>query len=67
MRLGDALYGSVMNAHHYFRDPIYRDSSMIPWLLVAGRPCHGGQPLSTLVNASDVGVLMQRWEQFPCG
>ncbi|WP_375697511.1 phosphomannomutase [Pseudophaeobacter sp. TrK17] len=35
MRDEDAIYGGEMSAHHYFRDFVYCDSGMIPWLLVA--------------------------------
>nr|WP_321461257.1 phosphomannomutase [uncultured Cohaesibacter sp.] len=35
MRDEDAVYGGEMSAHHYFRDFVYCDSGMIPWLLVA--------------------------------
>ncbi len=35
MRENDAAYGGEMSAHHYFRDFMYCDSGMIPWVLVA--------------------------------
>ncbi len=35
MRDANAVYGGEMSAHHYFRDFMYCDSGMIPWLLVA--------------------------------
>lgn len=35
MRDESAVYGGEMSAHHYFRDFVYCDSGMIPWLLVA--------------------------------
>lgn len=35
MRNEDAVYGGEMSAHHYFRDFVYCDSGMIPWLLIA--------------------------------
>lgn len=35
MREENAVYGGEMSAHHYFRDFVYCDSGMIPWLLVA--------------------------------
>ena len=35
MRDENAIYGGEMSAHHYFRDFVYCDSGMIPWLLVA--------------------------------
>ncbi len=34
MRKEDAAYGGEMSGHHYFRDFMYCDSGMIPWLLV---------------------------------
>jgi phosphomannomutase len=35
MRDTGAVYGGEMSAHHYFRDFVYCDSGMIPWLLIA--------------------------------
>ncbi len=35
MREHGAVYGGEMSAHHYFRDFMYCDSGMIPWLMVA--------------------------------
>lgn len=49
MREVDAVYGGEMSAHHYFRDFMYCDSGMIPWLLVAEHMCRTGQKLSALV------------------
>ncbi len=49
MREVDAVYGGEMSAHHYFRDFMYCDSGMIPWLLVTEHMCRTGQPLSALV------------------
>lgn len=49
MRDVDAVYGGEMSAHHYFRDFMYCDSGMIPWLLVAEHMCRTGQKLSELV------------------
>ena len=49
MREVDAVYGGEMSAHHYFRDFMYCDSGMIPWLLVAERIAATGRPLSALV------------------
>ncbi|MEP5758332.1 MAG: phosphomannomutase [Litoreibacter sp.] len=49
MREVDAVYGGEMSAHHYFRDFMYCDSGMIPWLLVAEYMCRTGQKLSELV------------------
>ncbi len=49
MREADAVYGGEMSAHHYFRDFMYCDSGMIPWLLVVEHMSRTGQPLSALV------------------
>lgn len=49
MRKADAAYGGEMSAHHYFRDFMYCDSGMIPWLLVAEVISKTGKPLSALV------------------
>ncbi len=50
MRAVDAAYGGEMSAHHYFRDFMYCDSGMIPWLLVAAHMSATGQTLSQLVG-----------------
>lgn len=50
MREVDAVYGGEMSAHHYFRDFMYCDSGMIPWLLVIEHMCATGQKLSELVS-----------------
>ncbi|MEL6533046.1 MAG: phosphomannomutase, partial [Pseudomonadota bacterium] len=34
MRKADAVYGGEMSAHHYFRDFMFCDSGMIPWMMV---------------------------------
>ncbi|MEO8241337.1 MAG: phosphomannomutase [bacterium] len=34
MRDTGAVYGGEMSAHHYFRDFVYCDSGMVPWLLI---------------------------------
>ncbi len=49
MRDADAVYGGEMSAHHYFRDFMYCDSGMIPWLLVVEHMSRTGQTLSALV------------------
>lgn len=49
MRAADAAYGGEMSAHHYFRDFMYCDSGMIPWLLVAEVISKTGKPLSALI------------------
>lgn len=50
MRAVDAAYGGEMSAHHYFRDFMYCDSGMIPWLLIAAHMSASGQTLSELVG-----------------
>ncbi|MDV7142302.1 phosphomannomutase [Tropicimonas sp. TH_r6] len=52
MRRVDAIYGGEMSAHHYFRDFMYCDSGMIPWLLVAEHLCRTGKPLSELIGTA---------------
>lgn len=49
MREVDAVYGGEMSAHHYFRNFMYCDSGMIPFLLVAELVSRSGRPLSDLV------------------
>ena len=48
MRDEAAVYGGEISAHHYFRDFVYCDSGMIPWLLVAELVSRHG-PLADLV------------------
>lgn len=36
MRNEDAVYGGESSAHHYFREFLYCDSGVIPWVLMAG-------------------------------
>lgn len=50
MRASGAVYGGEMSAHHYFRDFMFCDSGMIPWLVIADRMSQSGQPLSRLVG-----------------
>ncbi|WP_172295703.1 phosphomannomutase [Pseudoruegeria sp. HB172150] len=50
MREVDAAYGGEMSAHHYFRDFMYCDSGMIPWLLVLAHMSDTGKKLSELVE-----------------
>ncbi|MDC1230935.1 hypothetical protein N8Z54_02145 [Octadecabacter sp.] len=38
-----------MSAHHYFRNFMYCDSGMIPWLLVAELVARSDVPLSQMV------------------
>lgn len=49
MRDAGAVYGGEMSAHHYFRDFVYCDSGMIPWLLVADLIGRRGISLAELV------------------
>ena len=49
MRAADAVYGGEMSAHHYFRDFMYCDSGMIPWLVLAAHLSGERGPLSALV------------------
>jgi phosphomannomutase len=51
MREVDAVYGGEMSAHHYFRNFLYADSGMIPWLLVAELISASGKSLSEFVGA----------------
>ncbi len=48
MRDENAVYGGEMSAHHYFRDFVYCDSGMVPWLLIAELVSRHG-PLADLV------------------
>jgi phosphomannomutase len=48
MRDENAIYGGEMSAHHYFRDFVYCDSGMIPWLVVAELVSRHG-PLADLL------------------
>lgn len=49
MREVDALYGGEMSAHHYFRNFMYCDSGMIPWVLIMEYMAITNKPLSALV------------------
>ncbi|WP_255449660.1 phosphomannomutase [Shimia sp. WX04] len=49
MRDVDAVYGGEMSAHHYFKEFMYCDSGMIPWVLVADLVSKTGQSLRELV------------------
>ncbi|MHA3977209.1 phosphohexomutase domain-containing protein [Halovulum sp. GXIMD14794] len=49
MRSSNAAYGGEMSAHHYFRDFMFCDSGMIPWLLVAQRLSVTGRSLADLL------------------
>jgi len=50
MRKHNAIYGGEMSAHHYFKDFMYCDSGMIPWLLIAELVSTSGQSLADLVK-----------------
>ncbi|MEL6207384.1 MAG: phosphomannomutase [Pseudomonadota bacterium] len=52
MREVDAVYGGEMSAHHYFRDFMYCDSGMIPWLLMADYVSRTGRSLGDLVSGA---------------
>ncbi len=49
MRDTGAIYGGEMSAHHYFRDFVYCDSGMIPWLLIVELISRSGKTLADLV------------------
>ena len=34
MRNASAIYGGEMSGHHYFRDFVYCDSGLIPWMII---------------------------------
>lgn len=55
MRAQQAVYGGEMSAHHYFRDFVYCDSGMIPWLVMIELLCHTGHPISALVAERRAG------------
>ena len=46
MREEDAIYGGESSAHHYFREFLYCDSGMIPWILMAGILSTQGESLA---------------------
>ena len=50
MRDEDAVYGGEMSAHHYFRDFMFCDSGMIPWLKVVELISQRGRTLRDLVR-----------------
>lgn len=50
MREVDGAYGGEMSAHHYFRNFMYCDSGMIPWLLILSWMGRTGKPLQALVD-----------------
>ncbi|MBH1489192.1 phosphomannomutase [Stenotrophomonas maltophilia] len=58
MRAEDAVYGGEMSAHHYFREFVYADSGMIPWLLIAQLVSESGRSLADWVE--------DRMAAYPC-
>ncbi len=55
MRRHNAAYGGEISAHHYFRDFMFCDSGMIPWLLILAHLSRTGQTLS-----AEVAEMRQR-------
>lgn len=55
MRESQAVYGGEMSAHHYFRDFMFCDSGMIPWLMVLAAMGQSGQSLGDLVAGMRAG------------
>lgn len=49
MRSENAIYGGEISAHHYFRDFMYCDSGMIPWLKLIEVMSRHTLPLSCLI------------------
>lgn len=64
MRGTDAIYGGEMSAHHYFRDFMFCDSGMIPWMLVAAHIAATGQSLRTLVADMRAGFPSSGEQNF---
>lgn len=50
MRNSNAIYGGEISAHHYFRDFIYCDSGIIPFLLVWEHISTSNRSLSDLIT-----------------
>jgi phosphomannomutase len=50
MRQENAIYGGEMSAHHYFRDFMFCDSGMIPWLMIAELVSTTGTGLADLIK-----------------
>ena len=65
MRRADAAYGGEMSAHHYFRDFMFCDSGMIPWLLVVQRLGAAGAPLGEAVAARVAAFPVSGERNFP--
>ncbi len=57
MREQNAIYGGEMSAHHYFRDFMFCDSGMIPWLMVA--------ELISVTGTSLADLVVERQAAFP--
>ena len=51
MRAEDAVYGGEMSAHHYFRDFMFCDSGMVPWVALVALLGRDDRPLSAHVDA----------------
>lgn len=51
MRQANAAYGGEMSAHHYFRDFMFCDTGMVPWLMVLAAMGRSGKSLGALVGA----------------
>lgn len=49
MRRHNAAYGGEISAHHYFRDFMFCDSGMIPWLLILALLSRTGRSLGDAV------------------
>ncbi len=58
MRETNAIYGGEISGHHYFRDFVYCDSGMIPWILLLGILKEKKEPLSHLISEME--------DKFPC-
>ena len=65
MREHQAIYGGEMSAHHYFRDFMFCDSGMIPWLKVIELMSSTGQPLSALVAEMRERFASSGEQNFP--
>lgn len=50
MREHSAIYGGEMSAHHYFRDFVFCDSGMIPWLVICELIGRSAKPMSQLIE-----------------
>ena len=50
MRRHDAIYGGELSSHHYFRDFMYCDSGMIPWVLIINLLNNNKKSLSQLIK-----------------